>query len=59
MESPCNNICKIDRISGFCIGCGRSLDEITEWSSAPPARQQKILVQLPERIRVIAARAKR
>ena len=38
MKSPCNDICKIDRPSGLCIGCGRTLSEIGEWESRPWAR---------------------
>jgi predicted Fe-S protein YdhL (DUF1289 family) len=44
VASPCRNICKVKR--GLCIGCGRTLDEIAAWPTAPD----------PER-RAIAARA--
>ena len=27
-NSPCTNICKIDSLTGKCIGCGRTLEEI-------------------------------
>jgi predicted Fe-S protein YdhL (DUF1289 family) len=29
--SPCNNMCTIDPDTGVCDGCGRTLDEISEW----------------------------
>lgn len=29
--SPCNDDCVIDASSGYCEGCFRSLEEITEW----------------------------
>ncbi len=50
VESPCNQICKIDAAKGVCTGCARTLDEITEWGSASVERQQEILALLPVRI---------
>jgi len=32
VASPCINICKIDDGTQRCIGCDRSIDEITRWS---------------------------
>ena len=29
--SPCISICKTDPTTGYCYGCGRSLDEIKKW----------------------------
>jgi len=50
VESPCNQVCVIDDATGSCIGCGRTIDEITEWGTAMPARQQMILNALPKRL---------
>ncbi len=33
VPSPCNNVCRIDGRTGWCEGCGRSLDEIAAWAS--------------------------
>lgn len=49
IASPCNNICDIDRVSGLCAGCLRTLDEIAIWGSATDAQRQAILTQLPHR----------
>lgn len=59
MKSPCNDICTIDRPSGLCTGCGRSLSEIAEWASAPAHRQQEILSLLPARMQALATRLNR
>tara|TARA_R110000772_G_scaffold57854_3_gene130960 strand:- start:1127 stop:1348 length:222 start_codon:yes stop_codon:yes gene_type:complete len=59
MESPCNNICVIDRPSDLCVGCGRSLSEIAEWVSAPPDRKRQILSVLPARMQDLMAKTKR
>ena len=31
IESPCNDVCTTDPESGLCIGCGRTVDEISNW----------------------------
>ena len=33
IKSPCVNVCKIDYERGYCIGCNRTIEEITNWSS--------------------------
>jgi len=54
MRSPCNQICEIDSPAGFCIGCGRSLDEIEEWPAANNKRKQQILAVLPARMAALS-----
>ena len=31
--SPCISICKTDPVTGFCYGCGRSIDDKKMWKS--------------------------
>ena len=31
IPSPCIRVCAVSARSGFCIGCGRKLGEISEW----------------------------
>jgi uncharacterized protein len=50
IESPCNQVCVIDAPTGFCVGCGRTLDEVAEWQGAQPARQRAIIARLPRRL---------
>ena len=33
IDSPCIDICTIDPNSGECLGCGRTLDEINNWTN--------------------------
>ena len=40
----------MDEASGLCRGCGRSADEIVEWSSAEDSRRKAIWAALPDRI---------
>jgi len=42
VPSPCIDICRLDS-QGLCIGCRRTIDEITEWSRASEARRREIL----------------
>ena len=50
IPSPCTGICTMDGALGLCLGCGRTGDEITEWSSASDVRRSAIWAILPERI---------
>ena len=47
--SPCIKICTLQ--NDFCIGCGRSTQEIAEWSTASKKRKEEILERLPDRLR--------
>ncbi|WP_144157865.1 DUF1289 domain-containing protein [Paraburkholderia sp. BCC1885] len=33
VPSPCINVCRMDKASGWCEGCLRTIDEIRGWSS--------------------------
>jgi len=50
IETPCVNICVIDDSSGWCLGCGRTLDEIARWSSANSAWRREVMAVLSERM---------
>jgi len=42
VPSPCIDVCRLDA-RGWCVGCRRTIDEITEWSRASEARRRDIL----------------
>ena len=46
IESPCIDICTIDPNSGECIGCGRTLDEINNWTNFDNLKKKQILENL-------------
>lgn len=56
MTSPCVNICSLDQSGKYCLGCGRSLNELAAWQDASEAERVDIMVQLPERLRALKAR---
>jgi uncharacterized protein len=49
ISSPCNKVCIIDPRSQLCLGCGRSLTEIAQWSSMSEAERARIMAELPSR----------
>jgi predicted Fe-S protein YdhL (DUF1289 family) len=51
--SPCTRLCTLDR-EGFCIGCRRSIDEISRWSSMSAAQRQRVLETVEQRRRAQA-----
>ena len=46
VKSPCIAVCKIDYESGYCIGCNRTIEEITNWSSFNDSQKKKILTKV-------------
>ncbi|MCF8707970.1 DUF1289 domain-containing protein [Rhizorhapis sp. SPR117] len=51
IESPCNRTCTIDESTGWCIGCGRTIEEIIEWGPASDAQKREIVAGLEERMK--------
>ena len=48
VASPCVDICRLDA-QGLCVGCRRTIDEITEWPRASETRRREILRDLERR----------
>jgi hypothetical protein len=48
VPSPCINVCRLDA-HGLCIGCRRTMGEISEWPRASEARRREIVSQLNAR----------
>ncbi|MES1975542.1 MAG: DUF1289 domain-containing protein [Pseudomonadota bacterium] len=51
IESPCVNICVMDEASGLCTGCARTIDEIAGWSGGSAAWRDRVMAELPARMR--------
>jgi predicted Fe-S protein YdhL (DUF1289 family) len=49
INSPCINICVINPETGFCQGCYRTLDEISNWMALPAADRVTIIRELERR----------
>jgi predicted Fe-S protein YdhL (DUF1289 family) len=48
-ESPCTKVCKINEHK-FCLGCGRSLNEIAGWRTYTAAEKQQVNKAAKQRI---------
>lgn len=49
LPSPCIDVCRMDKASGLCEGCLRTLDEIAEWAAASEEQQRHILAAIAQR----------
>ncbi|MDX2265791.1 MAG: DUF1289 domain-containing protein [Hyphomicrobiales bacterium] len=47
--TPCVGVCRIEAVSGLCLGCARTGEEIALWRDAGPEAQTRIWAALPER----------
>jgi predicted Fe-S protein YdhL (DUF1289 family) len=57
-HSPCVGVCTLDPVMGWCLGCGRTGDEIASWIGLDDAGRLAIWNELPERLDRLAVRAR-
>lgn len=55
METPCIDVCEMDTVSGLCVGCGRTLEEIARWSVMSGEERRAIMAELAARIALSGA----
>ena len=56
IASPCVNVCTMDKDTGWCLGCGRTIVEIMNWRAKPAEERRAIRAALPPRMATLAAR---
>lgn len=49
VASPCIGICRVDG-DDVCLGCGRMIDEIVEWTRVSDARRREVVALAAERL---------
>jgi len=49
VESPCVKVCVVHPQTRLCVGCNRSIDEISRWSRMTPEERREVLAALPAR----------
>ncbi len=49
IESPCVKLCVVHPETRLCIGCKRSIDEISQWSRMTPEARSEVMAALPAR----------
>jgi uncharacterized protein len=45
IDSPCIGVCSMDDLSGLCMGCFRTMDEIQNWWDMDDASKQTVIEQ--------------
>jgi predicted Fe-S protein YdhL (DUF1289 family) len=50
MQTPCILVCSIDMKTGYCFGCGRTREEIGEWTLYSNEERSQIMQALPARL---------
>jgi predicted Fe-S protein YdhL (DUF1289 family) len=59
VETPCIKVCVVDPETGFCVGCGRTRDEIASWLALSAQERQEIMAGLPERVEALTRNRRR
>ncbi len=49
-STPCINVCVIDPTSALCIGCGRTGEEIADWTTMSESERIAVMSGLEERL---------
>lgn len=49
LPSPCINVCRMDPATDLCVGCYRTIEEITRWSTTDDQQRARILQAVAER----------
>lgn len=56
VESPCVKLCVIHPEERICVGCMRSIEEISQWSRLSPQERAAVMQDLPARAPRLARR---
>ncbi|MFN4025293.1 MAG: DUF1289 domain-containing protein [Hyphomonas sp.] len=59
IKSPCIMVCAVDGETGLCLGCGRTLAEIGNWTRLTAAARDEVMALLPARIDRLVSLGKR
>jgi len=58
IQTPCTKVCTVDPMSGLCLGCGRTLDEIARWTALTDDERARLMMELPRRMARLDARSR-
>ena len=56
IESPCVKLCVVHPEARICVGCHRSIDEISQWSRMTHEERAAVMADLPTRAPRLAQR---
>ena len=46
VKSPCIEVCKMDIENNYCLGCGRSINQLTNWTNYTEKEKNEIINNL-------------
>ncbi|MGE4158961.1 MAG: DUF1289 domain-containing protein [Planctomycetota bacterium] len=49
LDTPCIGVCEMNAQRDLCLGCGRTMGEISRWVSMSAAERARILAEIPAR----------
>ena len=49
LETPCINVCLLDDATETCVGCGRTIEEISGWAAMSDSERRAVMAALPVR----------
>lgn len=52
MSSPCQSICTMSDCGAYCVGCFRSLEEISDWMTYTKQQKKDVAVKLKLRRKI-------
>jgi uncharacterized protein len=47
--SPCVSVCRLDRATGWCLGCRRTLEEIADWPILSSSEKHAVIARMEQR----------
>lgn len=56
IDSPCVKLCTVHPVERICVGCHRTIEEITAWGRMLPETRRAIMAELPARAPRLARR---
>jgi uncharacterized protein len=56
VQSPCVKLCVVHPEARICVGCYRSIDEISAWSRLSDEARSAVLADLPARAKTLTRR---
>ncbi len=59
IKTPCIKVCMVDASTGWCLGCGRTLNEIASWVKIGSGARDTVIDALPGRIARLTELGKR
>jgi len=51
VASPCIGVCKLNPVTKLCIGCHRTVDEISSWLDLDEGERKAIIARLNASVR--------